>query len=340
MAERVQVWCFQGVGMRWHWVLVALWMPLAASAAVPVDVGAQLSRYAPGQMPVDPTVINALDQFRADGDPGDVALLRSIARHERSEIADFATRAIAGIRSRQRDDQRDVFARDLPDWPELAAAGTAWQKLGLGEEEAACVAYAHLVLGAQPKAIKPQPVSGGAAEYLANGSPRMALLSTVGSTPADGLLKAQAHEDLGDLPGALRTYAVLAAAGVPEARQALDGYGIDVERLMLGLLVSARAGESLMPEVTDSHAEAEVLEMLVRHGGNLTVAVLAERTRNATISEGATAADALARMLDPHFRAEPLPVGVDGEAWRALRLASRSASAPVAEIAQDALAQR
>lgn len=131
----------------------------------------------------------------------------------------------------------------------------------------------------------------------------------------------------------MRLWGTLAAAGVPEAREALDRYGVDVERLLLGMLVGPRVDGVRDAKRTD----AQVLEVLVRNGGNLTVSVLAERTRHTTPSEGAAAADALARMLDPAVRQEPLPVGVEGEARRALHQASALGAGPVAVIATEAL---
>jgi hypothetical protein len=126
-------------------------------------------------------------------------------------------------------------------------------------------------------------------------------------------------------------YATLAAAGDERAKAALDGYGIDTERLLLGLIALPALSE-------DAQATpAEVLEVLVRHGEELTVTVLAERTQGPAASDRATAADALARMLEGSARPHPLGVALQHDARRALARISREGPEPLREIADAAL---
>lgn len=332
-----------------RWIVLALWLPSVALGGAPprlgaVDAaGALLSRYPAGQMPIDEDVMGAIGELRAHGERGDVPVLRSLVERERPEIAAAATTAISAIRDRQRDAQRVDFASGLPDWPDLTSSAPPFRARGLGREEAACAAYAEFILGGPADEVIPVALRGGAAQpdaevLLAGGAPRRALAAIDQPSVAAGMLAAQAREDLGDVRGALRTWATLAASGVPEARNALDSYGIDAERLLLGILVERGVTGTDEAGPPPLKTDAQVLEVLVRHGGNLTVAVLAEQTRHGTASDGATAADALGRMLDPSMRAEPLPVGVEREARHALYVATAVASSPVAEIATEVLA--
>ena len=309
----------------------------AAEAAGPeadapgVDAAsALLSRYPAGMVPVEPSVIGAIDRLSRVGGRAEIPVLRSLVENERDEIAHAATSAILAIRHRQRDEQRDTFAVGLPNWPDLAVDAAGYRSAGLGREEAVCAAYADFVLG-DPSMPTNAVGKGRALDRLAAGAPREALAIAQGDG-TEAVVAATAREDMGDVPGAVRIWGTLAASGMPEAREALDRYGVDVERLLLGMLVGQHGAEAPDPKRTD----AQVLEVLVRNGGNLTVSVLAERTRHTTPSEGAAAVDALARMLD---RQEPLPVGVEGEARRALRQASVHGPGPVAAIASEALSE-
>ena len=173
--------------------------------------------------------------------------------------------------------------------------------------------------------------SGDARDLLAAGRPYRALSATLGKTDADGrLLAARAQEDLADVHAAIRSYAWLAAEGNADARDALDGYGIDAERLLLGML-------SVGQRVSKPANDAAVFEVLIHHGDDLTVTVLAERIRSRPGSESAWATDALARMLDPQVRESPLPTIVQREAHQAILAASREGPEPVQAIAAEAL---
>lgn len=337
-----------GEGKHMHfarWLVLALALPAAAfagdgavretpslqQAELNTAVGL-LSRYPAGLMPVDPYVMGAIGLLGTEGTREEVSLLRSLVENERVEVRDAAAQAIASIRGRQRQTQREAFAHQLPDWPEIEAVAQEMNADGLGRESAMCVAYASIVLGgidAEVAAIRKN--QGDAARLLASGHARKALAAAASDdTDQARMLQARAREDLGDVHGAVRQYAMLAASGDTDARSALDGFGVDAERLLLGLFLTPdRSGET--------HREAEILEVLVRHGDTLTVSVLGERTRAASASDRATAADALARMLDPDVRPARLPLAVERDAQRALAVASREGPDPVREIANEAL---
>jgi hypothetical protein len=282
--------------------------------------------------------VDALHRLGEQGTTEHIGLLRSLSEHERAEVSSIAAEAMSTIRERQRRDQRERFALSLPDWPELANASREYVTRGVGREEAACVAYSALLLHPEEPRYPAHAESGDAEQLLAGGRPRQALSAAL-AVEREGVaregesrwLQARAYEDLGEVRSAIRMYAILAAGGDEKAKAALDGYGVDTERILLGILA--------FPDFSDEAdaTPAQVLEVLVRHGDDLTVTVLAERTRSAAASDQATAADALARMLEGSARSHPLGVAVQHDARSALARVSREGPEPLREIAEAAL---
>jgi len=324
--------------------VVAVWLVAGAlalagpaRAADPRDpdaAAALLSRYPAGSLPVDPTTITAIHVLGDTGDREDISLLRNIAEHERDEIRGAAVSAIGAIRDRQRAAQRERFARDLPDPAQLAAPTAALRAQGLGSDEAACAAYAGRVLGTG--SLGPHPASEDAAKgdpeaLIAEGRPRTAVaVLEHDPSPAARRLEALAWEDLGEPRGAVRQYALLAARGEAEAWDALDRFGVDPERLLLGLLTRA---ETRLP----AGSESEVLETLVRRGDLLTVQVLAERATHPSASERAIATDALVRMAQATGRDGPLGSKAHAVVHQALLRATRDHVESIRAIALEAL---
>lgn len=265
-----------------------------------IDAAAmQLSTYQSGTLPVERPVLAALATMERHGTPAEVSLLRDVQTHENRVLANLAERAIQAIRTRQRETQRRSFSATLPGDARLNAAVRQWRSKGLGPTEASCAAYAIAVLG--DAALDPhQP---------------------------DRNLTARELEDRGDIQAALRIHADQAASGQEAGTTALRAYGIDSERLILGLLHSRAA------------AEPEALETLVRGGESLTVRVLAERVKRPAGSDQATAADALGRMLLTELRRSPLPKADQELARRTLRKAAQRALPEVRVIVREALAQ-
>ena len=180
----------------------------AAEAAGPeadargVDAAsALLSRYPAGLVPVEPSVIGAIDRLSRVGGRAEIPVLRSLVENERDEIAHAATAAIFAIRHRQRDEQRDTFAGGLPNWPDLAQDAAGYRSAGLGREEAVCAAYADFVLG-DPSTPTNAVGRGRALDRLAAGAPREALAIAQGAG-AEAVVAATAREDMGDVPGAV-----------------------------------------------------------------------------------------------------------------------------------------
>ncbi|MBT3224494.1 MAG: hypothetical protein HN348_35960, partial [Proteobacteria bacterium] len=139
--------------------------------------------------------------------------------------------------------------------------------------------------------------------YLALGNPRKAIAASRGDR---SLIVAHAREELGDVHGALHDYVWMAVEGVDDAHGALDGFGVDAERLLLGLLAD--------PTLDDGRG----LTTLVEHGDELTVWVLTERSQQED-SEAIEAIVALGNMLK---REKPLRPSSRHEARVALHRAS------------------
>jgi hypothetical protein len=281
-----------------------------------------LSRYPSGHTPVEAQVLRALSTLEVRGTRRDVSLLRHIAANEQPILAAAARRAIAAVRARQRDAQRVAFAGELPGPVDLDAEARAWRAKGLGPAEASCAAYAHAIVG-DPAPSGRTPVDGDPERLLADGQAVAAVAAL--DPAADPSLAARAYEEAGQVRRALRIYAENAVAGDDAAVAALEDYGVDIERLFLGLL---RTGQI---------DDAQALETLVRRGDGWTVRVLAERVKAPAASEQATAADALGRMLIVDLRTQPLRRRAQELARKTLREAAAEGAAPVRPIAAEAL---
>jgi len=280
----------------------ALAEPNRSASKAQVDSAAvALSTYNEGTLPVERPVLSALATLERHGTPAEVSLLKHLQQHENKVLANLAGRAIDAIRTRQRDDQRSEFSRSLTQESPTGNAVRRWRNAGLGPTEAACAAYADAVLGSEP--VHPDV------------------------DVVDDALSARELEDRGHVRQALRIHALRAAAGHESGTTALLAYGVDSERLLLGMLH------------TGSALEPEALETLVRGGENLTVRVLAERVKRPIGSEQATAADALGRMLSAELRRAPLADADRDLATRSLRKAASIAHPEVRVIVREALAQ-
>lgn len=317
-----------------RWLVVALLVGAAsAMAAPPPDVqkaAALLSRYPAGTVPVDPAAMTAIHVLGERGGRAEISLLRNLAEHERDEVRTAAVGSIADIRDRQRLAQRASYARALPDPPDLADDVARLRATGLGARQAACVAYADQLLGPPPvdRDPAPRPAKGDPEELIAEGRPAGALAVLVHDpSPRARRLAARAWEDLGEPGSAVRQYALLASGGDAQAMRALERYGVDAERLLLGLY--ARPDEPA--------SDAELLEVLVRRGGPLTVGALAERIEHGEASERAIATDGLARMLEGATRAEPLSAAAIRTARAALHRAADDPVESIRAIATEAL---
>lgn len=322
---------------RWWLVLGFLAVGTTAWAGPSLDAAeaaALLSRYPAGSLPVEASTMTAIQVLGQDGTREDISLLRNVAEHERDEVRSLALESIATIRDRQRLAQRETYARSAPEHTALTSRAAALRAGGFGTGEAACAAYADMVLGDEPFALPSTvrvPAKGDPETLLAEGRARLAVsVLALDRSPEARRLEAVAWEDLGDPRGAIRQYALLAASGEAEAWGALDGYGVHAERLMLGMYTRAEAWLS-------PGEESELLEVLVRRGDALTVEVLAERATRPSASERAIAADAVARMLQGDGRDDVLTETGRTSARAALVRASRDRVESIRAIALEAL---
>ncbi len=314
--------------MRWWLLLTALVVTTPAMGGALDTAASALSRYPAGQVPVEVHVITAIATLGEQGGAAERPLLANLARHERSEIRAAAVSALNELRSRMREVQRQDFAATLPSWSDLASEVSAGGESS--SEGHLCAVYALRVMG-NKRLAAPTPGAGDVEHLLATGQPHRALAAAAGDQSTEAQLQsALALEEVGQVRAAVRAYAALAASGDVAAGNELNGFGVDTERLLLGLLELEEASPL-------DRNEAQVLEVLVRSGEALTVEVLTERTQSATHSDRATAADALVRMLDENLRSRPLPTaGVQG-VRRALRRVSSEGPLEIREIARAGL---
>ena len=325
------------------WLLCAAFLVAATTArggiaaeAPPADIAQAarlLSAFPAGMMPARPDVFDAIGVIADHGGRSEISLLRNVALNERVEIRGTAAAAIEHIRIRQRSEMRAAFVSTLPNGYDLTVAAAEHRQIGLGTEEARCAAYAEAVLaGPALDVAKDDAELVPPEDLLAAGMPRRALVAAMGDVrPEARRLEAQAREELGDLPGALRGYAVLAAHGDTRARVELDAFGVDAERLLLGMMVGRKT------PALDPGADAATLDVLVRHGEELTATVLAERTVTGSLGVRAVATDALGRMLSGSGRQSPLSARGKRIAHRALAEAVRSGPEDLANIAREAM---
>lgn len=338
-------------------LLLVLLLTLGANAAPqrPSDVAPNdparlhnaamlLSHYPAGMVPLEQATLHAITDLARLGERSEISLLRNIAENESTEIAEAAILAIGEIRTRQVDTQRATFAQTLPNWPDLVDGSEPYREAGLHAEEAQCASYARLLLTAPEKqsflAVKPTGTDKDPWLLLSQGNPRAALeaVSAFEGTQAR-LLEARALEELGEVHEALQIYALTAAHGDNAARRALDGFGVDSERLLLGILAHSTIAESLpFPELQQLQGDEIVLDVLIRHGSHLTVAVLAERSRRDS-ADALKAVTALARMLDGTVRDAPLRSPSQRVARKALLLASAEGSEAVREHVAEMMNQ-
>lgn len=292
-----------------------------------------LSAFPTGMMPPRDDVIEAIEVLAEQGDRTEISLLRNVAIHERLEVRGTAAAAIEHIRARQRVELRAAFVDSLPAEVELTVAAAEHRQFGLGNEAARCAAYAEAVLSGPKLEVEMASDEHLAAEdLLAAGMPRRALIAAMSDQrPEARHLEAQAREELGDVSGALHEYALLASRGDNNARDELDDFGVDAERLLLGMMVGQK-GSTL-----DLSSDAATLDVLVRHGEELTATVLAERTVNGSLAVRAVATDALGRMLSGSGRPHPLSARGKRIAQRALAEAARTGPEDLASIAREAL---
>ena len=267
-----------------------------------------LGRYSAGRMPASAEVSHALDVLTAHGTPEELPLLESIARHEGVELVLSAQIAHDHIVERERQHLRDALAAEVPDpatlerWIGVNAAALARSDgATLGHTEQRMVAYTALLIGTQEPVESPPP--GG------------------------WVTTAHALEDAREGRRALLYLARGAVQDEPGALQGIRQYGVDPERLILGMVSSP--DPALAPT-----AGPEAVNLLSREGSVNTVAVLIEQARTDNAPTRIRALDALGEML----KSSRLPPGARSLARRELQRATDDPRGLVRDAARMSLA--
>ena len=275
--------------------LLLLLGPVRAAASELNDAASMLSRFPQGGVPTSLAVVNALSTLSDSGSEEHVGLLGSLIADESVEIRLLSEAALHNIASRNRRTLRDNFQPPSDDEVATQAQHMRQPDQHFGRHERQAVAYASLTLGDIP--------DPGAEDWRD---------------------VASALEDGDDPRGALRSYALAAATGQIDAFTAIQSFGVDAERLVLGLWTS------WCPDENDA---SETLEFLVEMGSIQTVRVLANRAVRSRAYHRAIALDALSRMLAEKRLNQPARLA----AWTGLETGTRDPQSDVRELARAAL---
>jgi hypothetical protein len=272
---------------------------------------ATLSRFPAGHVPATEPVFAAIAALGASDTRDHLALLSSLEEREVPEVQQAAKQAIAELNQRTIDTTRRIFsASKIPSdsavdhWVrthESQLARTNGSKLG--RTESRMVAYAALVLDGIKTAQVP--------------------------TADDDEAEARARELQTDAIPALVHHARGAADGEQGSLEAIRAFGVDPERLLLGMSASPKS------EIV-ARVEPTAVEVLVREGSEQTIAVLMERAASADTAEKVVAIDALGRIL----QTADVPSSTCHMAVGQLESASRSrGDEAVRDTARTALAE-
>ena len=312
-------------------IIACLWSHSLWAGPVSLSEAATLiSRYPAGQLAETDSVRDALHVIGKEGTRREIGLLQQVILLESHASQLLALHAVREIRTRQITQQRAAFRAAMSEW--VQDHGTMNPTNGAGPKEDECIAYAHWLVSQWPTVVT-TPNTGNARLMLQQGRTKAALSAVLDKEGHEArMLEGQIREELGDVYGALAVYTNEFADGHLEAGQKLESYGVQPERLLLGLLSSDTRVQYLADDTS-------IIETLVRQGGTLTVRVLAERTKHPVPSEQTVAVDALGRMLANTQRRVPLSNTGRRVAHEALLSASRHRLEPIRRIALEALNQ-
>jgi len=246
--------------MRYFLTIILLTLAPRTGWAIDPESAAQiLSRFPAGNVPASIAVLDAMGVLAESGDDEHISLLESMIGPESPEVQEAAKLALRDISSRGRTALRKNFSEPATQRIQAVAQHFKDNELRLGTHERQALAYTVLVLERIP--------ANAEEEWRMSG---------------------MTSEEANDPKGALRTYALAAANGHADAFDEIRAYGIDPERLVLGLWTA------WCPDQTDTSI---TLDTLVHHGSIQTVRVLANRAVRAPAYHRAIALDALSQML-------------------------------------------
>ena len=237
--------------------------PSAAGPTAGVDeAAALLSRFEPGAMPRAVSVMGALSELGSFGSAEHLPLLNSLAAEEQQIIQTHARAAIERISQRERERSRRRYQQPgneaVTDWlSRHEPVGPEGERLGRNERH--MVAYTALVLA-----------------------------ETIGPVDQDWRDAGEVLESQGHPQEAIQLYVTAALQGESDAYTRLTAFGLDTERLMLGVYTALPA---------DHQARLPLHAWLVDGGGMATVRVFADRVSRADADERGLTLAALGVML-------------------------------------------
>ena len=237
--------------------------PVAAGPQADVDeAAALLSRFEPGAMPRAVSVMGALSELGSFGSAEHLPLLSSLAAEEQEVIQTHARAAIERISQRERDHMRRRYQQPgneaVTDWlSRHEPVGPEGERLGRSERHV--VAYTALVLA-----------------------------ETIGPIDQDWRTTGEALESRGHAQEAIQLYVTAALRGEADAYARLTAFGLDTERLMLGVYTALPA---------DHEARLPLQAWLVDGGGLDTVRVFADRVSRTGAGERGLTLTALGVMI-------------------------------------------
>jgi hypothetical protein len=282
------------------------WLLIASLAHA--EPAALISRFPPGHLPDTDAVFGALKELAEFGTADDAPLLRSVVEKEDGGVQRAAVQALAAIEVRERSALRDGFSRKIPGEKEIdswIAARAKAPSARLGHAEQQMVAYSALVL----------------AEAIVQGTPEA--LEPVAQAALPQLREqAKAAERTNKPALAVSLYVLAMVSGDEQARGDLVEFGVDPDRLVLGM--TSAGTPPGVPRI-----EAESVGAVVRSGEAETLTALLERARGSARIQRVMALDNLAGLLKSGT--------VIGEAARQANSALElSAADPQAEIRRAA----
>ena len=233
-----------------------------ASAATVSEAASLLSRYPQGAVPFSEKTLAAVATLGAEGGECELSLLTDMAAHEvgpireavRMATDDLLSRLRLAARTRYRAPSDRQVAAWLSDKQLVADDGRR-----LGRHEQLAMAYTSLALD-----------------------------HTIGVHTGDWKTVAEQLEAEGHTTPALQQYAAAVMAGELDAIDEFEGFGLNAERVMLGLFVSLPA---------DLQQSSPAYAWLRINGTFETVSVFSDQAGGGTAFQRAMALDSLSEMI-------------------------------------------
>jgi len=226
------------------------------------DAATLLSRFEPGTLPSNTSVLSALARLSDSGTTDHLPLLKSLVSEESSIVRKNARMAIQTIDARHRTATRSAVVgptgQEVAEWlSRHEPVGPAGEPLGRHEKIA--VAYSALILG-----------------------------DKVGPALMNWKETGYNLEQNGEFRQAIRLYTTAMLEGNFDAIHEMAQFPFKTELLLLGVFTALPA---------DHPSREALMGWLVEHGSVSTVRIMADRAKRASAFDRAVALDALALMI-------------------------------------------